>query len=46
MSEVVKTVVITGGTHGNERNGVYLAKLFQRTPELVTRPTFTTSVRV
>lgn len=48
MAEVnevkVKKVAIVGGTHGNERNGVYLAKTFLREPETVKRPSFETTV--
>lgn len=38
----LKQVVIAGGTHGNERNGVYLAKYFMKHPKLVQRPSFKT----
>lgn len=37
-------VAIIGGTHGNETNGVYLAKHFIDNPALVERETFTTDV--
>ena len=40
----VRTVAITGGTHGNETNGVYLAKYFIANPEVVKRPSFDTVV--
>lgn len=40
----VKRVCIVGGTHGNESNGVHLAKHFQRNPKLVSRPSFETEV--
>jgi succinylglutamate desuccinylase len=40
----VKRVAIVGGTHGNERNGVYLAKSFLRAPETVRRASFSTTV--
>ena len=40
----VKNVAIVGGTHGNETNGVYLAKHFLRSPETVKRASFETSV--
>lgn len=42
-TNLVNTVVISGGTHGNERNGVYLAKHFMANPQLVTRPSFKTT---
>ena len=42
----VQHVLITGGTHGNEANGVYLAKHFLQSPEVATRPSFTTSVEL
>lgn len=37
-------VAIVGGTHGNERIGVYLEKKFSRCPALVQRPSFSTQV--
>lgn len=40
----VKRVAIVGGTHGNEANGVQLAKHFLRNPDLVKRPSFETEV--
>lgn len=40
----VRRVAIIGGTHGNESNGVHLAKHFQRNPALVKRPSFETQV--
>mmetsp|Transcript_19467 Transcript_19467/g.39251 ORF Transcript_19467/g.39251 Transcript_19467/m.39251 type:complete len:325 (+) Transcript_19467:76-1050(+) len=43
-SAQVKRVAIVGGTHGNETNGVYLAKLFMRNPDVVKRPSFETEV--
>ncbi|CAK9103302.1 Probable aspartoacylase [Durusdinium trenchii] len=43
-SSSVKTVAIVGGTHGNETNGVHLAKHFMRNPALVKRPSFETEV--
>lgn len=39
----LKHVVIAGGTHGNERNGVYLAKYFLKHPEIVKRSSFETT---
>eukprot|EP00937_MAST-01D_sp_MAST-1D-sp2_P003549 g3549.t1 len=41
-SSRVQCVAITGGTHGNETNGVYLAKHFMARPDLVDRPSFET----
>ncbi len=38
----IKTVVITGGTHGNELTGVYLVKKFQKDPALIKRDSFET----
>lgn len=43
-SAAVRRVAIVGGTHGNETNGVYLAKYFMRDPQLVKRPSFETEV--
>eukprot|EP00966_Prymnesium_polylepis_P237410 5490738-Prymnesium_polylepis.2 len=43
-SRPVKVVVITGGTHGNEVNGVALARHLLRHPELTKRPSFETKV--
>ncbi|CAE8630471.1 unnamed protein product, partial [Polarella glacialis] len=40
----VRRVAIVGGTHGNETNGVHLAKHFLRNPSLVSRPSFETEV--
>jgi len=40
----VKTVAICGGTHGNETNGVYLAKYFMTNKTVVDRPSFDTTV--
>lgn len=37
-------VAIVGGTHGNERIGVYLKKKFSQHPTLVQRPSFSTQV--
>jgi succinylglutamate desuccinylase len=37
-------VAVVGGTHGNETNGVYLAKHFMANPSLVKRDTFETVV--
>mmetsp|Transcript_54221 Transcript_54221/g.129206 ORF Transcript_54221/g.129206 Transcript_54221/m.129206 type:complete len:329 (-) Transcript_54221:325-1311(-) len=43
---LVKRVAIVGGTHGNETNGVYLAKHFMRNPDEVKRPSFETEVLI
>lgn len=43
-SSAVKRVAIVGGTHGNETNGVQLAKHFMRNLEQVQRPSFSTEV--
>jgi len=43
-SAQVKRVAIVGGTHGNEANGVYLAKHFMRTLEKLQRPSFSVEV--
>mmetsp|Transcript_63418 Transcript_63418/g.148493 ORF Transcript_63418/g.148493 Transcript_63418/m.148493 type:complete len:324 (+) Transcript_63418:26-997(+) len=40
----VKRLAIVGGTHGNETNGVHLAKHFLRNPSLVKRGSFETEV--
>jgi len=37
-------VAIVGGTHGNEINGVFVAKHFMKNLDLVQRPSFRTSV--
>ncbi len=36
----IKRVVIVGGTHGNELTGIYLVKKFERSPNLIQRPSF------
>lgn len=41
---VVRRVAIVGGTHGNEANGVHLAKYFLRNLATVQRPSFQTEV--
>jgi succinylglutamate desuccinylase len=38
MSELIRRVVIVGGTHGNELTGVFLVKKFEQFPELLHRP--------
>lgn len=40
----IKRVLIAGGTHGNELIGVNLIKKFERSPDLVCRPSFETEV--
>ena len=40
--EKISRVAIVGGTHGNEFTGVYLIKKFERTPEIIKRPSFET----
>jgi succinylglutamate desuccinylase len=40
MTVLIQTVAIVGGTHGNERTGVYLLKKFEQFPELIQRPSF------
>lgn len=42
----VKRVAIVGGTHGNEANGVHLAKHFLRNMAQVQRPSFETEVHL
>ena len=39
-------VAVTGGTHGNEPNGVELARHLQRHPELAARGSFDTTVLI
>jgi succinylglutamate desuccinylase len=41
---MITSVTITGGTHGNETNGVELAKHLLRTPTFTARPSFKTRV--
>lgn len=38
----IKSVLLVGGTHGNELTGVYLIKKFEQHPDLVRRPSFET----
>lgn len=40
----LRRVAVVGGTHGNESNGVHLAKHFMRNTSEVTRPSFKTEV--
>lgn len=44
MQTPIKTIAITGGTHGNELTGVYLVNKFRAHPELVKRENFETIV--
>ena len=37
---LIRRVAIVGGTHGNERTGVYLVKKFEQFPELIQRQSF------
>lgn len=39
---LIRRVAIVGGTHGNERTGVYLIKKFEQSRELISRPSFET----
>jgi aspartoacylase len=39
---MIKKLVITGGTHGNELTGVYLVKKWQKNPKLIERKSFKT----
>ena len=43
-SRPITKVAIVGGTHGNETNGVALARHFIRHPALASRPSFETKV--
>ncbi|MBD1944149.1 aspartoacylase [Coleofasciculus sp. FACHB-712] len=36
----IERVAIGGGTHGNELTGIYLVKKFERSPNLIQRPSF------
>jgi aspartoacylase len=38
----IERVAIVGGTHGNELTGIYLIKKFERSPNLIQRPSFET----
>merc|ERR1719483_120273 len=42
----IRNVAITGGTHGNETNGVALAQFWLRNPSEVQRASFTTTVLI
>ncbi|MBW4630780.1 MAG: aspartoacylase [Iphinoe sp. HA4291-MV1] len=39
MSKISRVVVV-GGTHGNELNGIYLVKKYERSPHLIARSSF------
>jgi len=39
---MIKSVCVVGGTHGNETNGVYIVKHFEKHPNLFSRPSFQT----
>ena len=41
MSQITQ-VILVGGTHGNERIGIYLIKRFNQHPSLIKRSSFTT----
>ena len=38
----IESVAIVGGTHGNEFTGIYLLREWQKTPEAIRRPSFST----
>lgn len=40
--QTINTVAIVGGTHGNEFSGIYLLRQWQKSPEAISRPSFTT----
>ena len=40
----INSVAIVGGTHGNEFTGIYLIKQWQKSPEQVTRESFSTEL--
>jgi succinylglutamate desuccinylase len=42
MTTFIQRVAIVGGTHGNERTGVYLLKKYEQFPALIQRPSFET----
>ncbi|WP_020209960.1 aspartoacylase [Gilvimarinus chinensis] len=46
MSDIIKHVAVTGGTHGNESTGVYLVKHWQSHPEEVKRDSFATELHL
>lgn len=46
MQETIKSVAITGGTHGNELTGVHLVKHWKARSQEVARGSFTTEVHL
>ena len=40
VSNLIKRVVVVGGTHGNELTGIYLVKKFEQFPDLLRRSSF------
>jgi succinylglutamate desuccinylase len=46
VGEPVRTLFVTGGTHGNESTGVELARYLQRHPELYSHYSFKTTVLI
>ena len=46
MIDSIKTVAVTGGTHGNELTGVHLIKHWSKCPEEVSRNSFTTELHL
>ena len=46
VTDTVKTVAISGGTHGNELIGVYLVREWMKRPELVQRSSFKTQLLI
>lgn len=45
-NDTIRTVAISGGTHGNELVGVYLVREWMKNPELVKRNSFTTHLLI
>ncbi len=46
MTDSIKTVAITGGTHGNELTGIHLIKHWSKCPEIVQRGSFSTELHI
>ncbi len=46
MDNLIKSVAITGGTHGNELTGVHLIKHWQSNIDKVERPSFSTELHI
>lgn len=46
MTDSIKQVAITGGTHGNELTGVHLVKHWSKCPEEVNRGSFETELHI